>query len=501
MASAAAKPCQGDSFEFYLITGSFPDAKKKIQERDRNSTTSMPTSARIQTTTDDRKPNPKSNNQASRWKPTGRIFKSVGLRWIPTGKLFDSCTSKVDSSEVRQSMSDRHKVLIQVKMMIQKNDVCSQQFRPQTSMSNDVFQAKKTSMSNDVCSPTVQASFTHVQMTLKQDSLVPVLKVQKNVPQFTPVQEQGETSSHHVDSLNMHTFYQHHPSAQHWTKDHPLEQVIRNPSQSIRTRRQLERDGEMCMFTLTMSRTEPKNIKEAMDDSAWIESIQEELHQFDRLDENTVIRNKSHLVAKGYAQKEGIYFEESFAPVARLEAVRLFITYVAHKSFTVYQMDVKTTFLYGPLKEEVYVNQPDGFVDPYHPDKVYRLKKALYGLKQAPRAWYDELSNFLVSEGFSKGSIDPTLFITKHREDIQLVQIYVDDIIFGSTNPKLSKRFGKLMHSKFDMSMMGELKFFLGIQIQAKYAQEIHQCDSIGTPMATKHLDADLSGTPVDQMK
>ncbi|GJT30330.1 retrovirus-related pol polyprotein from transposon TNT 1-94 [Tanacetum coccineum] len=346
----------------------------------------------------------------------------------------------------------------------------------------------------------------------------------------TPVQEQGETSSRHVDSSNMHTFYQHHPSAQRWTKDHPLEQVIGNPSQSIRTRRQLETDGEMCMFALTVSRTEPKNIKEAMADSAWIESMQEELHQFDRLDvwelvdrplcknvinlkwlwknkhdeENTVIRNKSRLVAKGYAQKEGIDFEESFAPVARLEAVRLFIAYVAHKSFTVYQMDVKTAFLYGPLKEEVYVNQPDGFVDPYHPDKVYRLKKALYGLKQAPRAWYDELSNFLVSKGFSKGSIDPTLFITKHGEDILLVQIYVDDIIFGSTNPKLSKRFGKLMHSKFDMSMMGELKFFLGIQIhqsprgifinQAKYAQEILKkhgmtsCDSIGTPMANKTL-------------
>ncbi|GKD86031.1 retrovirus-related pol polyprotein from transposon TNT 1-94 [Tanacetum coccineum] len=112
---------------------------------------------------------------------------------------------------------------------------------------------------------------------------------------------------------------------------------------------------------------------------------------------------------KGYAQKEGIDFEESFAPVARLEVVRLFVVYAAHKSFTVYQMDVKTSFLYGPLKEEVYVNQPDGFVDPYHPDQVYRLKKALYGLKQALRAWYDELSNFLVSKGFSKGSIDPTM--------------------------------------------------------------------------------------------
>nr|GEZ54237.1 retrovirus-related Pol polyprotein from transposon TNT 1-94 [Tanacetum cinerariifolium] len=242
----------------------------------------------------------------------------------------------------------------------------------------------------------------------------------------------------------------------------------------------------------------------------------EELHQFDRL-ENTVIRNKSRLVAKGYAQKEGVDFEKSFAPVARLEAVRLFIAYAAHKSFTVYQMDVKTSFLYVPLKEVVYVNQPNGFVDLYHPDKVYRLKKALYGLKQAPRAWYDELSNFLVSKGFSKGSIDPTLFITKHRGDILLVQIYVDDIIFGSTNPNLSKQFEKLIHNKFEMSMMGELKFFLGIQIhhsprgifinKAKYAQEIlikhgmTSCDSVGTPMATKHQDADLSGTSIDQKK
>ncbi|GJT62191.1 retrovirus-related pol polyprotein from transposon TNT 1-94 [Tanacetum coccineum] len=138
-------------------------------------------------------------------------------------------------------------------------------------------------------------------------------------------------------------------------------------------------------------------------------------------------------------------------------------------------------------------------------------------LKQAQDAWYDELSNFLVSKGFSKGSIDQTMFITKKGEDILLVQIYVDDIIFGSTNPKLSKKFEKLMHSKFEMSMIGELKFFLGIQIhqsprgifinQAKYAQEILKkhgmtlCDSVGTPMATKHLDADLSGTPVDQTK
>nr|GFA39630.1 hypothetical protein [Tanacetum cinerariifolium] len=235
----------------------------------------------------------------------------------------------------------------------------------------------------------------------------------------TPVQNQGETSSRYVDSSNMYTFYQRYPFEHRWTKDHPLAQVIRNPSQSVRTRRQLESDAEICMFALI-----------------------EELHQFDRLDvwelvdrplctnvinlkwlwknkhdeENIVIQNKYHLVAKGYMEKEGVDFEESFAPVARLEVVRLFIAYAAHKSFTVYQMDVKIVFLYAPLKEEVYVNQPDGLIDPYHHDKVYRLKKALYGLKQAPRAWYDELSKFLLFKGSFKGSIDPTLFITKHKE-------------------------------------------------------------------------------------
>ncbi|GJU43481.1 retrovirus-related pol polyprotein from transposon TNT 1-94 [Tanacetum coccineum] len=232
--------------------------------------------------------------------------------------------------------------------------------------------------------------------------------------------------------------------------------------------------------------------------------------------DQTIIRNKARLVAKGYAQEEGIDFEESFAPVARLEAVRIFVAYAAHKSFPIYQMDVKMAFLNGPLKEEVYVAQPEGFVDPDHPEKVYLLRKALYGLKQAPRAWYDELSNFLMSKGFTKGTIDPTLFKIKYGEDILLVQIYVDDIIFGSTNPKYSKRFEKLMHSRFEMSLMGEMKFFLGLQIhqspkgifinQAKYALEIlkkhnmDNCHSIGTPLATKpKLDVDLSGEPVDQ--
>ncbi|GKB69093.1 retrovirus-related pol polyprotein from transposon TNT 1-94 [Tanacetum coccineum] len=140
-------------------------------------------------------------------------------------------------------------------------------------------------------------------------------------------------------------------------------------------------------------------------------------------------------------QKEGIDFEESFALVSRLEAVRIFVTYVAHKSFPIYQMHVKTGFLNGPLKEEVYVAQPDVFVDPDHPDKVYRPRKALYGLNQAPRAWYDELSNFLMSKGFTKGTIDPTLFIIRYGEDILLVQIYIDDIIFRTSDPLIHNRY------------------------------------------------------------
>ncbi|GJR69476.1 retrovirus-related pol polyprotein from transposon TNT 1-94 [Tanacetum coccineum] len=224
----------------------------------------------------------------------------------------------------------------------------------------------------------------------------------------------------------------------------------------------------MCMSVLTVSTAEPKNIKESMTDFAWIEAMQDELHQFDRLnvwelvdkpfgkkviklkwlwknkkDEDlTIIRNKARLVAKGYTQEESIDFEESFAPVARLEAVRIFVAYAAHKSFPIYQMDVKMAFLNGPQKEEVYVAQPDGFVDPGHLEKVYHLSKALYGFKQAPRAWYDELSNFLMSKGLLK----------------------------------------------------------------AKYALEIlkkhgmYKCDSIGTPIPTKpKLDADLSGKLIDQ--
>nr|GEZ16665.1 copia protein [Tanacetum cinerariifolium] len=181
--------------------------------------------------------------------------------------------------------------------------------------------------------------------------------------------------------------------------------------------------------------------------------------------ENMVIRNKSHLVAKGYGQEEGIDFVESFAPVARLEAVKIFVAYASYKNFLIYQIDVKMAFLNGPLKEEVFVRHPDGFVDPDFPNYVYRLEKALYGLKQAPRAWYDKISSFLFKHHFIKGIVDQTLFTRRHGDDILLIQIYVDDIIFGSTNQSFLNIFAKLMKDNFKMSMIGEMKFFFRLQV------------------------------------
>ncbi|GJS37439.1 putative ribonuclease H-like domain-containing protein [Tanacetum coccineum] len=364
--------------------------------------------------------------------------------------------------------------------------------------------------------------------------------------QFVPYDslnhEEIESSTTNLEPSNVQNFHQVQPSTHIWTKDHPLDQVIGDPSKPVMTRQRLHTDSEVCMYALTVSTIEPKNIKEAMADHSWIESMQDELNQFERLQvwelvprpegknvialkwlwknkcdaENIVVRNKSRLVAKGYKQEEGIDFEESFAPVARLEAVRMFIAFAAHMNITIFQMDVKTAFLNGPLKEEVYVSQPEGFIDSEFPNHVYRLKKALYGLKQAPRAWYDKLSSFLIEHGFNKGIIDPTLFTRRHGGDILLVQVYVDDIIFGSTNPDFSKRFANLMKNNFEMSMMGELKFFLGLQVhqsprgifisQSQYAIELlkkhglDECVSMSTPMATERLDADLQGTPTDQM-
>ncbi|GJW79526.1 retrovirus-related pol polyprotein from transposon TNT 1-94 [Tanacetum coccineum] len=254
---------------------------------------------------------------------------------------------------------------------------------------------------------------------------------------------------------------------------------------------------------------EPKNFKQAMTEPSWIDAIQEEIHKFQRLQVWELVSCPDKV------QEEGIDFEESFAPVVRIEAICIFVANAAHKNMTIYQMDVKTTFLNGELKEEVYVSQPEGFVDQDNPFHVYKLKKALYGLKQAPRAWYDMLSSFLISQHFSKGAIDPTLFTRQAGNDLLLVQIYADDIIFASTNTAMCNEFANQMTTKFKMSMMGQMSFFLGLQIsqsprgifinQSKYASEIVKkygmltSDSVDTPMVEKSkLDDDLQGNPVD---
>ncbi|GKA45700.1 retrovirus-related pol polyprotein from transposon TNT 1-94, partial [Tanacetum coccineum] len=196
--------------------------------------------------------------------------------------------------------------------------------------------------------------------------------------------------------------------------------------------------------------------------------------KFDEL--GGILKNKARLVARGYHQEEGIDFEESFASVAILEAIRIFRAFAAHMNMVVYQMDVKTAFLNGNLREEVYVSQPDGFVDPNNPNHVYKLKKALYGLKQAPRAWYDMLSSFLISQDFSKGLVDPTMFIRKEGKELLLEQVYVDDIIFAASTPELCDLFAKII---LDTPMVEKSK--LDEDKEGKAVDPSHYHGMIGT--------------------
>ncbi|GJR43569.1 retrovirus-related pol polyprotein from transposon TNT 1-94 [Tanacetum coccineum] len=366
-------------------------------------------------------------------------------------------------------------------------------------------------------------------------------------PSFNPVTGEpglAQSSSGNVNSAEPNQVNQPPDHLRRWTKDHPLDNIVGNPSRPVSTRKQLASDALWCCFHTELSKVEPKNFKMAVIEDCWFQAMQDEIHEFDRLevwelvprpiyvmvialkwiykvklDEyGDVLKNKARLVAKGYRQEEGIDFEESFAPVARIEAIRIFIANAATKNMIIYQMDVKTAFLNGDLQEEVFVSQPEGFEDQDNPTHVYRLKKALYGLKQAPRAWYDTLSKFLLANNFFKGAVDPTLFTRKSGKHILLVQIYVDDIIFASTDHNACHIFSKEMSSKFQMSMMGQMSFFLGLQVsqsprgifinQAKYALEtlkkygMDLSDPVDTPMVDRlKLDEDLMGIPVDQTR
>ncbi|GJR16303.1 putative ribonuclease H-like domain-containing protein [Tanacetum coccineum] len=249
-------------------------------------------------------------------------------------------------------------------------------------------------------------------------------------------------------------------------KDHPEDQVIGSLKTHVQTRHMTKINEEH--------------------DPSWVEAVQDELLQFTLLkvwtlvdlprdkwavatkwvfrnkkdERGIVVKNKARLVAQGHTQEEGIDYDEVFAPIARIEAIRLFLAYASFKDFVVYQMDVKSAFLYGKIEEEVYVCQSPGFEDPHFLDKVYKVEKALYGLHQALRAWYETLSTYLLDNGFHRGQIDKTLFSKRHKDDILLVQAYVDDIIFGSTKKEMSTEFEKLMNDNQDKYVAEILKKF-----------------------------------------
>ncbi|GKE01285.1 putative ribonuclease H-like domain-containing protein, partial [Tanacetum coccineum] len=313
-------------------------------------------------------------------------------------------------------------------------------------------------------------------------------------------------------------------------KDHPKDQIIGDKNSATQTKRMTKISEEHVM-----------KVTQALTDPSWIEAMQDELLQFrlqkvwrlvdlpkgkhvigtkwvyrNKKDERgIVVRNKARLVAQGYTQEEGIDYDEVYALVARIEAIRLFLAYASFMDFTVYQMDVKSAFLYGTIEEEVYVSQPPGFVDLEFPNRVYKVEKALHGLHQALRAWYETLSTYLLENRFRRGVIDKTLFIKKIKNDILLVQVYVDDIIFGSTKKSLSIEFEQLRHKRFQMSSMGELTFFLGLQVEQRkdgiiLSQDKYVCDILkkfgfssvktaSTPIEThKPLLKDADGTYVD---
>jgi hypothetical protein len=349
------------------------------------------------------------------------------------------------------------------------------------------------------------------------------------------VQDQQEASTSSQPSANNVPILQPTSIA----RDHPLDSIIGDISRGIQTRSKLTL---FCAHSSFVSYKEPTEIEEALKDADWVNAMHDELNNFKRNQvwelverpkghnvigtkwvfknkqdqDGIVVRSKARLVAQGYTQVEGLDFRETYAPVVRLEAIRILLAYTCAHNIKLYQMDVKSVFLNGYINEEVYVEQPLGFEDYKQPNHVYKLRKALYGLKQAPRAWYERLRDFLLSKGFKMGKVDTTLFTKKIGKDLFVLQIYVDDIIFGSTNQDFCEDFRNMMANEFEMSMVGELSYFLGLQIkqlkngtfvsQVKYIKDMlkkfdmNEAKPISTPMGTnRSLDSDKSGNMVDQ--
>ncbi|GJT14440.1 retrovirus-related pol polyprotein from transposon TNT 1-94 [Tanacetum coccineum] len=412
-----------------------------------------------------------------RWIPTGRIFKTASLRWIPTGKMFTDNTTKVDSEPPNSSNEDITKpyeckqsldvsaiqasdlnvnkmvhVQIstgpaptfltpgQISLGLVPNPVPATPFVAPTNkeleilfqpmfdeymepsrverpvspapavsvLVNSAGTPSSTTIDQDAHSPSHSSSHSALQSpSLHQGVAVEPSLIEENLSEASSSGYLSSTKSPYV-SQTLHYLGK-------WSKDHPLDNIIGNPSRPVSTRKQLATDALWCLYNFVLSKVKPKTFKSVITEDCWFQAMQDEIHEFDRLqvwelvpqpdcvmiialkwiykvklDEyGDVLKNKARLVAKGYRKEEGIDFEESFAPVARIEAIRIFIANAASKNMTIYQMDVKTTFINGELKEEVYVSQPEGFIDPDNLTYVYRLKKALYGLKQAPRAWMD----------------------------------------------------------------------------------------------------------------
>ncbi|GJU47335.1 putative ribonuclease H-like domain-containing protein [Tanacetum coccineum] len=365
-------------------------------------------------------------------------------------------------------------------------------------------------------SPSGGLSYTDLTNTDQDDSQIPALEDSYENPNdgiFTNASYDDEGTV--ADFTNLETIVNVSPiPTSRIHSIHLSTQILGDPKSAVQTRSNVNKssgahafvsyiqkqrinnhkDFQHCLFACFLSQIEPKKISEALEDESWVDAMQEELLKFkiqkvwilvdlpygkkvigtkwvyrNKNDERgVVVRNKAMLVAEGHRQEEGIDYDEVFAHVARIEAIRIFLAFASYMGFIVYQMDVKSAFLYGTIDEEVYVSQPPGFIDPKCLKKVYKVVKALYGLHQAPRAWYATLSTFLLKSGYKRGTIDKTLFIKKDKNDIMLVQVYVDDIIFGSTKRSWCDEFEALMKSRFQMSSIGELTFFLGLQVKQK---------------------------------
>ncbi|KAJ9536530.1 hypothetical protein OSB04_un000282 [Centaurea solstitialis] len=469
------------------------------------------------------------------------VSESINVRFDPITELSSDCSSSSSTNHVVNAEST-------------SQDQCVTPESSQASYLDFLFQSVYDDFSHATSSSTGSALDS---LSLPSSSNVELSSTSQNELDLSEAVDTQASNTSSLDitdsattSIQANSDVQDIPSASStephtplphtvkWTRSHPIELIIGDPTSTVKTR---AASANECNFSVFLTDTEPTRVSDALQDSDWVTAMQEELNQFSALkvwrlvkrpqdksiidtkwlfknkkdEHGTIVRNKARLVAKGYRQQEGIDYDQTFAPVARLEAIRMFLAYAAYKDFTVFQMDVKTAFLYGHLKEEVYVTQPEGFVDPDHPDYVYILDKALYGLKQAPRAWYEELSTYLLSKGFKKGSVDSTLFIMKEGDHIVVIQVYVDDIIFGSTSKDLCKKFETIMTQEFKMSMMGEINFFLGLQVkqftdgifinQSKYIfdllkkYDMSSCNSIGTPMATGNkIGPDHEGKDVD---